>query len=559
MADDALARVFGRAGPTFTLRGGEALARPGQPVDALYRLEAGRIAELERSADGSSRLVATHRPGALFGGAEALGDGVHHTELVALRDSELRALPIRKAERLLRRDPHILAEVARAALSRLGAQEPEDRRSTSIIGLVAVNGAVIMRDFAERLAHDLRRLGKRTVVLGAEASLWEPSRLSEVEETHDLVLMAAEAGQSEFIGFCARQIDRLVLVASAGGAPQRMAPTLGAGVLETHRLIDIVLIHPPDARTVSGSDAWLDASPASRIFHIRRDDPADLARLGRVYAGRSVGLVLSGGGARAYAHVGVLRAMAEMAVPIDFVAGTSMGAIVAAGVAMGWSLGELEERLKDAFVTSSPLGDIAFPIVAMSRGAEVEARLLKHFGETLIRDLWRPFACVSTDLTAGGEYVHSRGLLRRALRCSLSLPGVLPPVVEDDHVLVDGALVANLPVDLVTARHDGWTIGVDVAQSEGLRPRDLKLEPSGWAWIASGAWRRGPPIISVLMRAATVGAEWATSATRGGLDLAIVPELQGVELRDWKAYGPAVEAGYRAALAVADQLAAMAG
>jgi NTE family protein len=559
MAVDALARIFSRAGPTFTLRGGEALARPGQPLDALYRLEAGRIAELKPGAGGASQLLAVHRPGAMLGGVEALGDGVHHTTLVALRDSELRALPIRKAERLLRRDPHVLAEVARSALGRLGAEEPEARRSTSILGLVSACDSIDMRDFAERLARDLRRQGRSTVVLGPEAADWEPGRLSELEETHDLVLMAAERGQVEFIAFVARQIDRLVLVGSAATPPHGGVLPLAASAIEAHRLLDVILAHEPDATRVRGSDGWLSAVPAARLFHVRRGDDRDFARLARIYAGRSVGLVLSGGGARAYAHVGVIRAMAELGVPIDFLAGTSMGAIIAAGVAMGWSLEEMDARLHDAFVSSSPLGDMTFPIVAMSRGAEVESRLEKHFGDAQISDLWRPFACVSTDLTEGGEFVHRRGLVRRALRSSLSLPGVLPPVIEDGRVLVDGALVANMPVDLIQTQHDGWTIGVDVAESVGLRPEDLKLDPSGWNWIASGAWRRGPPIVSVLMRAATVGAKGSAEATRKALDLYIAPQLQGVELRDWKAYAPAVQAGYSAALAVADQLATLAG
>jgi NTE family protein len=557
MAEDALARVFNRAGPTFTLRGGEALARPGQPIDALYRLEAGRIAELKPGPDGASRLVAVHRPGAMLGGVEALGDGVHRTSLVALRDSELRSLPIRRAERLLRRDPHVLAEVARSALQRLGAAEPDASRSTSIIGFVAVSEGLVARDFAERLAQNLRRLDRRTVVIGSEAADWEPARLSQLEETHDLVLMAAERDQADFIAFCARQIDRLVIL-SAPGRPQCAALPLGPGTIEAHRLLDVILVHPPRAKGVVGADAWLSATPASRLLHIRRDSTADMARLGRIYAGRSVGLVLSGGGARAYAHVGVIRAMSELGVPIDFVAGTSMGAIVAAGVAMGWSLMEMDERLHDAFVSSSPLGDIApLPIVSMSRGVEVDERLEKHFGDAQISDLWRPFACVSTDLTRGCPFVHRRGLLRRALRSSLSLPGILPPVVEDGSVLVDGALVDNMPVGLVQAQHDGWTIGVNVAESQGLRPEDLKLEPSGFSWLASGAWRRGPPIVSILMRAATVGAGNNNQANREALDLYIAPKLEGVELRDWKAYDAAVHAGYTAALAVADQLAAM--
>jgi NTE family protein len=558
MSEDYLSRVFQRAGPTFTLRGGEALARPGQPVDALYRLEAGRIAELRPLPEGGSSLLALHRPGAMLGGVEALGDGVHHTALVALRDSELRALPIRKAERLLRRDPHVLAEVARIALGRLGAAEPETRRRTAIIGFVAVCDSIDMRSFVEALAQGLRRLDKTVIVLGAEACAWEPARLSALETSHDLVLLAADRGESDFIAFCARQADRLALVGTVLTPPEAGPIPRAAAALQTHRLMDLILVWPPGTPRASRSEAWLAAVPASRVLQVRRDDATDMARLARVYGARSVGLVLSGGGARAYAHIGAIKALAELGVPIDFVAGTSMGAIIGAGLALGWSIDELEARLQDAFVTSSPLQDISFPIIAMSRGVEVEARLERHFGEVCIGDLWRPFACVATDLTAGGRCVFRSGRLRDALRATLSLPGILPPVVRDGRVLVDGALVANLPVDLVTGQHEGWTIGVDVAQSAGLKPEDLMLRPSGWNWVASGAWRRGPPIVSVLMRAATVGTDAAMAATHQALDVAITPRLDGVELRDWKAYEPAVAAGYRAALAVADQLAPMA-
>ena len=284
---------------------------------------------------------------------------------------------------------------------------------------------------------------------------------------------------------------------------------------------------------------------------------AIIARMARVYAGRSLGLALSGGGARAYAHVGVVRALTEMDVAVDFVGGTSMGAVIAAGVAMDWDVREMDERIRDAFVVSSPLSDIAFPLLAMTRGREVERRLEKHFGDIEISDLWRPFLCVSTDLSTGGAHVHRRGLLRRAVRASLSLPGVLPPVVEDGHVFVDGALVANLPAGLVRDQHDGITIGVDVAVAEGLKPEHLMLRPSGMAWLTSGAWRRGPPIISVLIRSATVPTAAAMAATREAADLVIVPSIDGVELRDWKAYTPAVEAGYQATMAAGDRIATL--
>jgi NTE family protein len=129
-------------------------------------------------------------------------------------------------------------------------------------------------------------------------------------------------------------------------------------------------------------------------------------------------------------------------------------------------------------------------------------------------------------------------------------------VVEGGHVLVDGALLRNLPVDLVREQHNGVTIGVDVAVSEGLKPDDLLLKPAGWRWFTSGAWLRGPPIVSVLIRSATISSAAALPAPRDDL-VEIVPELGGVGLQDWKAYDVAVAAGYRAAMAAADQLSAL--
>eukprot|EP01035_Chromulina_nebulosa_P012878 gene12878-17155_t len=150
-----------------------------------------------------------------------------------------------------------------------------------------------------------------------------------------------------------------------------------------------------------GREAWLDATNAARLFHVRDGVTADAGRLARVLTGRSVGLVLSGGGARAYAHIGAIKALRERGVPIDFVGGASMGAIVAAGVAMGWDEAEMDARIRDAFVDSSPLDDIAFPMIAMTHGEKVRERLRVHFEETQIADLWLPFFCVSSNLTTG--------------------------------------------------------------------------------------------------------------------------------------------------------------
>jgi NTE family protein len=555
MTPSALDGVFDAEASLLALAGGATLIRAGETAPALYRLVAGRLAEVESLSGHAERVTAVHRPGAVIGAAQILAAAPFRTTLTALRDSELLAIPEDRAQALMRENPAFLAEVARIALARLGSAEPADPRRGTILGFIAVCESIAMRDLTERIAAAMRGLGVSVAVIGAESMNASPAELSRLEAGHDFVLMAAERREERFTAFCGRQIDRLVLV---GGADTPAPPgpfQFAAAAIQRHNLLDVVLQQPDDGRRPAGSDRWLAAAPASRLFQIRAGRPADVARLARVYAGKSVGLALSGGGARAYAHVGAIRALGELGVPIDFVGGASMGAVIAAGLAMGWATSELEARIRAAFVESSPLADIAFPLLAMTRGRMVDRRLRDHFEEARISDLWRPFLCVSTDLTSGGPHVHRQGLVRQAVRASLSLPGVLPPVVEDDHVLVDGALVRNLPVDLVRDQHDGVTIGVDVAVSEALRPGDLTLRPSGWRWLTSGAWRKGPPIVSVLIRSATLPSVTALARAWTPASVDIVPDVEGVELQDWAAYGPAADAGYRATMASADRLA----
>jgi NTE family protein len=265
--------------------------------------------------------------------------------------------------------------------------------------------------------------------------------------------------------------------------------------------------------------------------------------------------VLSGGGARAYAHIGAIRALRQRGVPIDFVGGVSMGAIIAAGVAMGWDGAEMDERITAAFVSTSPLDDIAFPLLAMTHGTKVTERLALHFGDVQIADLWLPFFSVSSNLTTGAYQVARRGLLRDALRATIALPGILPPAIFNNNVLVDGAVLKNFPADIMRASQLGPIVGIDVTRGRSITADDVARPSSVWRWIFSGEWRKGPPIVSLLMRAATVSSGRDLAASREATDVMVTPDVTGVEIRDWAAYTPAVDAGYKAMIEALDKLA----
>jgi NTE family protein len=146
-------------------------------------------------------------------------------------------------------------------------------------------------------------------------------------------------------------------------------------------------------------------------------------------------------------------------------------------------------------------------------------------------------------------------LIRDVLLASLSLPGLLPPVTVGEDVMVDGAVLNNFPADVMRTLHNGPIVGVDVGRGRSIEARDVQAPKSIIRWLLSGDWRNGPPIVSVLMRAATVTAARETAEARSATDVLVLPDVDSIEIRDWKAYEPAVAEGRRAtlsALAVID-------
>ena len=541
----ALARLMEAGGPDvtrFALPGGATLFEAGESTGMVYVARAGRLAAIRPEAGHAPRWLGVIGPGEPIGEVALLADSHHSATVVALRDCELLAMPNAAFRAALARHPAVVLEMARQLILRAEGG-PAQPRTARVFGFVGLDPAARVRGLTETLARAVRDGGASVAVLGASAAEGSTETLSRIEEDHDYVFYCAEADEAAWGAACARQADRLFRI----GLGDRPPPAdLATGRIPAARVLkpmDLLLIHPAAAVRPAESAAWRRALTVQRLLHIRDGDAGDIGRLARLVTGRSTGLVLSGGGARGYAHVGVIQVLRAAGAPVDFIGGASMGAVVGAALAMGWDDGEIDRRIRKAFVDSNPLGDLAFPRLAMSGGARVSARLAEHFGDADICDLWRPFFCVSSDLTLGAHHVHDRGSIAQALRASIALPGILPPIFNGETVLVDGGVLRNLPTDAMRALHDGPIIAVDVAVEGGFKASDLAMTPSLWAWFASGAWRRGAPIVSLLLRSATVTAARDQVLAREAADLFIAPAMQAIELRDWKAYGPAVAAG----------------
>ncbi|WP_426034971.1 patatin-like phospholipase family protein [Brevundimonas sp. DC300-4] len=543
----ALARVFedqNTRASWFALTGGELLFSAGDEPDSLYLVRSGRLGVFRQDEDQPPRFLGVIKPGEPVGEMALIAGTPHSASVVALRDSEILALPRDVFFEAVRTHPDVMIELSRLMLRRARERAP-GVTEPSVFGFISVRGRPI-RPFVDRLAAAVEAQGHTCQVIDHSALSSVSEWFSRMEDSHDFVLYVAELDEPSWANLCARQVDRLFLIGDALTAPPANIPIRTAHGLQ--QFTDLILLRDPRMRRPANTAVWLDAINPGRWFHAIEGDAADAARIARIITGRAVGLVLSGGGARAYAHIGAVSALHEAGVRFDFLGGSSMGAVIAAGPALGWTDEELDARIRTAFVRSDPLSDLAFPIIAMTRAGKVARLLQDAYGEIDIADMPLPFFAVSSNLTSGRIEVHRRGLLRRAMRASISIPGVMPPVVIDGQVLVDGAVIKNFPTDVMRQMNAGPIIGVDMSQTRGVDPATLANPPSWWRWIVSGAWKKGPPIVSVLMRSATITTDADMESSRADTDLLILPEPDGSDIRDWKVYDPVVAAGHAAAV-----------
>ncbi len=399
------------------------------------------------------------------------GEESHSAQLVALRDTELLRISPEGFNNLITRHPLVMMNLMRVLVKRLQdtTQSRTDAARPKTFAMVPLQEGLGSEPIARRIASVLVGMGSRAAVLDANSAEQSAEWFNAFEAAHDIVFYRGDAPDSAWTQLCLRQADRILLLARAD-QPLPLRPLdLPAFKERATGLPQLLLLHSSGKSEGLPEHFALRSGLFESHHHVRAGNPEDIRRLARFISGRAIGLVLAGGGARGFAHIGVIKALAEAGVPFDNLGGTSMGAIIAAGVALEWNLDELIARVRDAFVTENPLNDYTIPLIALVRGKKVSNLLRQHFGDVRIEEMPRPFFCVSSDLTSGRIHVHRAGPLWRALRASVALPGILPPVTHHGHLLVDGGVMNNLPVDVMSQHSTGPIIASDVTGELDIR------------------------------------------------------------------------------------------
>jgi NTE family protein len=241
-----------------------------------------------------------------------------------------------------------------------------------------------------------------------------------------------------------------------------------------------------------------------------------------------IGLALSGGAARGFTHIGVLKALEEAEIVPDFVAGTSAGSLVGALYCAGYSWDKILETAKT--LEWRKLVELTLPQRGLVKPEGIRELVHQLTGDSSIENLKIPFRAVAVDLISGEQVVFSKGNLGEAVRASCSLPGIFVPLERDGQLLVDGGVRNNLPAGIVREMGADFVIGVDLNHNmkhTGKPPHNL---------------------LEVLLRSTMLLMAGTTTLGISESDCLIQPDLQGFSYHDLTPLDDMVERGYKAAV-----------
>jgi len=556
------ARMSGRS-----LAKGEVLFRESDPSDALYVMLQGRLATVARNERHEEIVVSVIGPAETVGENGLISGDPRDLTIKALTDSKLLRLSKDDFALLHREHPSILLDLARLLVRRHTQHIQKfvtKNEQLKKIALVRTESTPTIEAFLGRFGDGLSSMMGSWLVssddlvtqFGDEATFF----LDLIEYLSlDLTCLVFDTELSDpRLGlFYERFFDAVVWLVDAESSPEncrRQWEEQFPRVFSYTVRREMLLVRRPGAPR--RARPWLEDDAFDLVHHVELDNLSDYNRVARFVRGEAVGVVLSGGGARGWFHLGALRALQEARIPIDAIGGASSGAFVAACYAEAPVYDEYRRIVHDAAMANADhmaLRNFTMPKVSIFSDKRPTDSLVASFGDRRIEDLQIPFFCVSCNLNQNRETIWRQGDLWRSIRSSVAIPGILSPVAEEGDLHFDGGLVNNLPVDAMRRLLPPGSaiIAVDVTDT-GIDETRYNF-PSNLGFVDSlltffrlkGRRYRFPSFGETFLKALMVGAIERVEKNRVEADFLIRSDLEPIGMMDIRAGLSLIETGYR--------------
>lgn len=555
---------------------GDALMRQGEEGDTFYLVLAGRF---EITIGGQGAALAVVGTGDTLGEIAFFAGGKRTTTVTALRNSVVFEIDRPAFDAIKVAEPNIERRIIVSLASKLVDTtrrliEKPKRAPPRTVALVSAGGGAVRPEILAKLrsafAVDPRsRLLTRSDLPDSlhEAEEGDPGLLQWLEECEarsSFLLFAPDAGLDAWTRACITQADEILLIAEGDDPlPPGEIERYAMDVVPARRR-RLIRVHARRTATVVGTQAWLRGREVFMTHHVAYREDEDWASLRRFLTGRAVGLVAGGGGAFGPAHIGVYQALRERGITFDIFGGTSVGSAMAAAFAKGLEQSTIIEGIRDIFVTNRAFRRMTIPRYALLDHSVFDAGLQRHYGAVAIEDIWKPYFAVAADLSVSEPCVIRSGPLWQAIRASSAIPGVLPPFFsQDGHMLVDGGIIDNVPIEAMARLKTGPNVAI-ILNPPRKRLYNIAYEriPGRIALalqLALPQTRRRLPAcpgpVNMIIRS-LFAQSWLEAPPAGPEDLVLAaPRFPGSSFLDWSGHADVVEASHRWARTTLENLA----
>ena len=473
---------------------GTLIVKEGELADALFVVVSGRFAV---EVGDNPEPVTEIGQGATIGEIAFFAGGARTATVRAIRDSVVVRLTRTDFNEISRTSPAIWQTITSTLASRLAA---ETRKSAALrndmcdmaragpkprtIALIRAGGDAIPAAFLETFYAAAKQdpatliATSRTILdhvaNGASGDPATTAALNELEARYNTIVFVADETLTPWSEKAIRQADAILAVGAHPDGPVGSAVALNtletfARSLHRGQVHRLVLVHRRSG-AIQGTRHWLrDRNPVMH-HHVAANSAADVERLWRFLRGEALGYVAGGGGSYCASHIGIYKAFRDTGTAFDITGGTSGGAAMAAAFAQDMPPEEIDARVHRMFVEGKAFGRYTLPRYSLLDHTHFDKLLINEYGNTRIEDLWKLFFAVSYDLSSGEIEIHREGPVWEAIRASAAIPGLLPPFFKSDgRILVDGSVIANVPIEAMHALKAGPNVVVSLNALDGER------------------------------------------------------------------------------------------
>ncbi len=442
----------------------------GDPADTIYLLISGKLSASLTNATGETRVVGYIEPNEAVGESGALTTEPRALTIRAVENSVLYRLSSKDFIELCHQYPALMFATIHPVIARSRSiiQLLSSEKINRHIVCVPATKDISLEKFASKLQHFAAAYPSLVLLseFDSELNLAEMSqealkeKITEIErhkkKSHKFLYLL-KSHETPLAKIALRKANIIYITAYSDSTPKidkALSERFQIQRINFRPEAALVLLHTESTVMPRNTAAWLALMHFDTYHHLRLGVTKDFLRLLRFIRGKAIGVVLSGGGTRGWAHLGAIKALREKKIPIDMIGGTSVGAIIAACYAVHESYEDAYERFYKVIVGSAKSvswRSLTWPAISLFNAKGFTQSLMQVFADLKIEDLWLPFFCISCNLATNSEEVHRQGLIWQKTRASSAIPGIVPPMVINNELHMDGGLLNNLPVDVARA------------------------------------------------------------------------------------------------------------